>query len=494
MVEFVPKSWWQRNRARVLAAAVALVLVASAGVVVAWWTGRCANGVSRIGDECIGVTDGSYAFDDELAEVTRKIKAENDWVLQQPRPHVSIVYLAPMTLTEGDTITMASTRNGLEGAYLSQRRANRTAGWHGDSPLIRILLANPGSQFKQWEPVTRQIVGMRDSGSEPVVAVAGLGQSHEGTANAITALTRSRMPMVGATVTADGFTDRIDGGRSWMIRVAPPNSAQVRAVVDRLADTRSAMLVQDDNQSDVFARNLNENFSREYPRDGRELLQPQIYDSSLDTANSFSTIVTNICVAQPDAIFFSGRFGDLKDLLAALNARICGKRNLRVVTLDSLVNIAGIDKIKEQLSNMRLEYTQLAAPKAWDGRDQYFSTSATNDFRNLLASEFYRQPGDEEAAIMSYDAVGVAATAIRRAAENATQNPAPPVTSDAVFQQFYAMNGASVVPGASGWISLNERGDPQQKALSFFTLTGNGFAPGSPEVVSDTGLPLDPGL
>ncbi|MEV0705859.1 caspase family protein [Saccharopolyspora sp. NPDC050389] len=55
------KWWWKRNRAKTLAAVTSLIVVASMIVVGSWWAGRCAPGVARIGDECVGVTDGFRA-------------------------------------------------------------------------------------------------------------------------------------------------------------------------------------------------------------------------------------------------------------------------------------------------------------------------------------------------------------------------------------------------------------------------------------------------
>ncbi|GAA0503293.1 ABC transporter substrate-binding protein [Saccharopolyspora subtropica] len=496
MANYVERTWWQQHRMKVLAVAAVVLLLAGGGVFWVWQAGRCAAGVDRLGPdgECIGISDGSFEFHPMLADVQRKIKEENDWVLAQGRPYVSIVYLAPMTLAEGDTVTVEATRNALRGAYIAQLRANHDGGWEGDFPLIRLLPANPGTRFQQWEPVVERIRQAQHS-DDRVVAVAGLGQSHEGTARAIERLAEYRIPMVGATITADVFTEAERQGRfTGLMRVAPSNTEQVRAMVRRLAGTRRAMLVQDANQSDLLANNLAEAFNSEYPRDGRQLIRPEIYDSSLGTANTFPAMVRNICAARPDAIFFSGRYRDLALLMGALKNRPCPDLRLRVLALDSVVDLAGVDEVRRTLSpNTTLEYTHLSTPRAWDAAPWAFDQEAIRYFRDPQLRTSYRNVFRDDSAgdgmaIASFDAVGVTITAIRRAAGSGQDAAA--ITAETVAEQFHVMHGSEAVPGASGWLSFDATGHPEDKALSVFTLSiddGRSAGQNLPDVVSASG-------
>lgn len=507
---YLEQKWWRKNRRKMLVLSAVVVLVV-AGVMTWRWQQRswewqqrwCAAGIERVAEtgECVGISDGAFKFHAELTDVLAKIEQENNRVETSGVGYVSVVYLAPMTLTGGDTITTTSTRNGLQGAYLAQLRANDSVlrkqpgssetGWGGNFPLIRLLPANPGSKFEQWEPVVRQI---KDAQFTPdrVVAVAGLGQSHKGTEETIHELSEAGIAMVGATITVDSFTEGERQGRlSGLVRVAPSNTEQVQAVVEqRLAGTRRAMLVQDENQFDLLATNLADAFNEVYPRTGGQLLRPETYNTELGSStNAFDPIARNICVARPDVLFFSGRYLDLKTLLTVLSKPPCADLKLRVVTLDSVVDIAGVDSIRDSLSpGITVEYTHLSSPAAWDVAPGAFDQSVVDYFRDGYFREFQDDTAGDGMATTSFDAVGVAVTAIQRAA--GTTHNVDVVTTQRVTSQFHQMHGTDQVAGASGMLSFDCVGHPEDKPISVFSLKADDRRPTSeirPEVVSASG-------
>lgn len=450
---------------------VAIVLGLVAAGLAGWrWqvlSGRCADGVDKVGprDECVGITDGSYVFDSELRDVLGKIREQNDWVLEQNRDHVAIVYFEPMTLIDNDTTNYELVRHSLQGAYLSQYRANHPngKGWEGETPLVRLLPANPGSQAVHWEHVLDQIEKRRDT--DRIVAVAGLGQSLDGTRRAIDRLSELDIPMVGAIITADGFSE-VEG----LARVAPTNTDEVNALVTHLAgDTNRAMLVRDTNIEDTFAINLAERFEQRYPYQdpddpgrARKLVTPiEEFESSNDPGNLFQGIAPEICFAEPDAIFFAGRFRDLKRFLQVLAERPCPDDPMRVVTGDSIVDLAGNDDIRATLqTGITLEYLHLADHNAWSTyeADKLFGSESigifTGDGDGHFHSVFPGESLDDGVAIMAFDAVGTAVSGVRRITDGG----------------FDRLHGQSAVRGASGLISLGS-GDPDRKLMSLLTLT-----------------------
>ncbi|HEU5469182.1 MAG TPA: hypothetical protein VFV67_00905 [Actinophytocola sp.] len=442
---------------------------------------QCAEGVERHGprNECVGLTDGSYLFAPELRDIQAKILAENNWVLQQGKEYVNMAYFEPMTLVDNDVTTYQAVRHGLQGAYLSQRRANRTSEWNGEVPLIRLLLANPGSQARQWEPVVDRIVGGQGA-TDKVVAVAGLGQSIGGTLPAAKRLSEHKILMVGSVITADHFSDV-----NHLARVVPTNTNEISAIVEHLKiDTKRAMLVQDINLTDQFATNLGEVFANLYPGDGRTLVMPiEEYESSDDDTNNFQRIAPEICFASPDAIFFAGRFRDLIRFLDVLAQRPCPNLLMRVVTGDTIVDLVNREDVRRSLAaNIQLKHLHLAYSPAWDGsNNDFFPQRSTEYFTQtggdgFFRSEFPNESLDDGLAILAFDAVGTAVSAIREG------------------NDFTRLHGQSAVPGASGWISLNS-GDPDRKAMSLLTLTA---APGDTrtsvqrEVISCSGTPFQP--
>src|SRR4051812_21308849 len=116
-----PTAFKVRVAAIVVTVVGVIVLVA---VLVSSRAGRCGTGVHRHGGECVGVTDGRYAFSGDLKDVTDRIRAENQWVERHStknRPAVSIAYLLPIPHSEA--ALSATYRHELQGAYLAVRRA-----------------------------------------------------------------------------------------------------------------------------------------------------------------------------------------------------------------------------------------------------------------------------------------------------------------------------------------------------------------------------------
>lgn len=471
-----------RKWIKVAAVAVAVVVIAG-GIVylVRRDTTRCADGVARHGphNECVGVSDGSYVFAEELRQAEEKIRAENDWVLRQHREYVNIAYLEPMTLVDNDVTTYTAVRHGLEGAYLAQRRANRTNEWNGEKPLVRLLLANPGSQARQWQPVIDQLAGATDPTGK-VAAVAGLGQSIGGTLDATKRLSEHKMIMVGQVITANDFSD-VDR----LARVVPTNTNEISALVEHLKiDTKRAMLIQDTNRDDQFATNFGELFRKFYPQDGRLLIEPvEEYESSDENTNNFQRIAPEICVANPDAILFAGRFRDLTRFLDVLAHRPCPQVRLRILTGDTILDVTGNEQVRRDLgANIQLEYLHLADSHAWEipGWDPALNQSTayftTPHGDGTFRGEFPGESLDDGLAVLAFDAVGTAVSSVREGAD------------------LTRLHDQSAIAGASGWISLNS-GDPERKAMSLLTLTA---APGATtttvtrKITSCTGTPFQP--
>ncbi|MFD0428272.1 hypothetical protein ACFQ60_09480 [Streptomyces zhihengii] len=103
----------------------------------------CGQGIEERGPdgrkECTGVTDGSFVFADNLAAVSARIKAENERVRDEP--HVSVAVMLPMTAAQ--PFEQRKTLHEVQGAYLAQYRANHDS--NSKKPAIRLLLANPAA-------------------------------------------------------------------------------------------------------------------------------------------------------------------------------------------------------------------------------------------------------------------------------------------------------------------------------------------------------------
>ncbi|WP_306362217.1 ABC transporter substrate-binding protein [Nocardia sp. CC227C] len=439
----------------------------------------CGPGVTRTGEsgECTGVTDGSYVFDPELEHVQRLIHAENQDVARRDENHVSVAVLLPMTLRPGDTVTMPWVRHQLQGAYLAQHTANHDVGASGGRPLVRLLLANPGSGLRDWRRVLGEL--HRRTDGDRIVAVTGIGLSTENARAAMEQLSESRMPMFASTLTADDLT-----GIRGFVRVSPTNSTQARAVADYLKPQhRTALLVQDRNPRDHYPQTLATAFAEGFVDAGHRLAAPTEWylSDAGSVANTFSLMLPNICAAKPDVLYFAGRGAHATLLIKALAERQCRDVPMTVATADDLSQYAAQDDALRRAleSGVRVVYTGLAHPRAWQVRPEDFSAGAMAKFTDSCDTCYPTLfPGDsldDGVAIIAYDAVQAAAWSIRSAAGDTVAD----VGATDVLQVMNRLHGRSAISGAGGPIAFDEVGNPIGKPIPVLELrvdAGPGFA------------------
>lgn len=456
-----------------VASIVVVLLVASVAVyLVVVESGKpeqCADGVEKHGPraECVGVTDGSFVFMDSLRDVQEKIQRENADVTASGKPYVSIALFVPMTLDNPNLVTPEWVRHHLQGAYLAQHLANHSTAL-GGPPMVRLLLANPGSQLKQWAPVVAQIERRKDA--ENIVAVTGIGLSLDHARDAMRELSKMQMPIIASTLTADDLSS-IPG----FLRVSPTNSAGTRAMAGYLKPlARTAVLVRDENPDDHYSKTLAAMFPKHFEDESHDMVgRPERFNSKLpNVENAFLHMMPNICHHAPDVVFFAGRAAYLSPFIAQLATRSCLDRPIIVATGDDLsIVTARPDAVRRALgSNITVIHTELAHPKAWAAQPKRFAPESVANFVESCQSCFPRlfpgEPLDDGVAIMAHDA---ALTAVRAARISAGPDPRK-VSHKDVLQAMYGLHDAQAVQGASGALSFDERGDPISKLVPVMKL------------------------
>lgn len=498
----VPVSPRRRNRLltalAVAAAAAVIAAVVGRGVVSSYLAGRaeqsreCAPGVERVGpaNECVGVTDGAYTFTTNLRDVEARIHEENAAIARLQ--HVSIAYLIPMTVTSTEPTTPDVVRHQVEGAYIAQVRANGTRA-QGDYPLVRLLLANTGSQGQQWKPVVEDLV-RRVGTDDHLVAVAGLGLSLDTTRQVVAFLHLHQIPMVGAVFTADNLGSLPDGTRmNELVRVAPTNSDEARAAIAyaRGTSVRTALLVRDDNASDLYANNLAEAFQGLAGRDGPPLVGRGVERFRADlqgVGTTFYQMRPAICAARPQMIYFAGRALDLQTFTETMADRECPDLPINIFSGDTANNLAQTlsrsspaqERLRAALGKgIEITYTGLAHPHEWDGATGDAKVDAQNfdAFRVRFQSAFRDDTLDWE-AMMGHDAVLTAVTAIRKIAP-AYGGPADAaVTTQEMVQEWNRLDTV-IVQGAAGRVSFDEnnptnKGNPISRPIPILRLNADG--------------------
>ncbi|GAB3429277.1 hypothetical protein GCM10027569_73950 [Flindersiella endophytica] len=419
-------------------------------------------------------------FRRDLADVEAKIRRENRWVRQQ-ESYVSVVLLGPITRGKNDIISAEGILHQLQGAFVAQRAANRTK-QYGGTPYVQLLIANSGSRAQQWQYAVEEIKH-RGGSSDRVVAVVELGPSTPELQAGAVALAaygeRNPIPVVGSVITADQVAVS-KAGLPTLVRVAPTNSQEGAAAATyakQALGARTALLIQD--VDDLYSKSLATAFVREFADTShRFVARPESYSSGLDDpdpANLVLNMRPEICGGggeKPDVVYFAGRSSALEALLDQLGAHPCDNdRPVTILTGDDASNLpAGRMRAGIEEGLVQLRFTSLAHPDMWkpgDGRDPLamrFTDAETSDSFPAL---FQGESLDDGLAIMGHDAVLVTVRAIR-----ATHRNVIPANVTQQLSQLHGRSGAVV--GASGAISFDQRGNPEDKTMAILQLRGNG--------------------
>jgi len=479
---------------QVLVVAVAVALVVTVIVIFGpSWFADCDPGLTETDDaQCVGVSNGAASISTELTDVLGKIRAENEWVAaqgqgapgddQKPVQAVSVAILLPMPRPGADIDFAAALRHALEGAHLAQRLANHTATF-GDSPSVRLLVANSGERSAYWKEVVDSLLTMRPGGSndQRLVAVVASGQSLTSTRYAVDALVGASMPVVSDRLTGDRLTSAAPSPSIPLVRVAPRNSDQAAASAAFLKpETATAMLVQDINPEDTYASSLGQAFQQSYVDASHRLIgRTANYNGALPgVGNAMGGIVREICALRPDVVFFAGRSDALGALVQALPSRTCPEFPVRIVTADDAVDFStavrrGNSALRDGLAaNASVNYTTLAHPEAWNAVQAAFSAQSVAALRGSCEQYCYPRlfpRGDltDGAAIMGFDAMLLIVRAVRTS-DGINHSP------ELIIQYLPRIHDAESIPGASGWISLSENGEATNKAVPIVRIDADG--------------------
>ncbi|MFE7615193.1 hypothetical protein [Streptomyces sp. NPDC057496] len=485
---------WYTTRQKVVSSVVAGALVVTGG----WYAfGRitapedrsCAKGVERpVGsEECVGVADGgTYDFgQSQLTDVVAAIARENA-TLKTGR-YATVALLLPLTST--DRAMRTKMQHELQGAFAAQYRANRLS--NDQVPKIRLILANSGKNSLLWRPAVERLKKMTGA-PDHLRAVSGVATSSTEIKSAVRELTAAHIAVVGTTITADDIangprTDPFPG----LARVSPTNRDEAAALAHfGQVKAEKALLVQDTRTGDHYTDTLRTAFTR-LVRGTR--YQPQLFTSRSDpndegnTANTFRDITHLICDTEDaDTVFFAGRHIQLRQFINALGGRGCQDRPFTILTGDEGSYLGSDKKLDRNALRQKVtvRYASLAHPDAWaetsaKGRATTGGSPGDyQDFLDLLATLSEAPAGPigptrhedltDGQLIIAHDAMTLAVQAIRRASPGGRV----PELVD-VGEQWSRVNGSLKVSGASGWICLDNHGNPYNKAVPVVELSAD---------------------
>lgn len=357
----------------------------TACAVFAWSSFRkpdtCADGIERIGGECIGVNGEGYDFGTpEIRDVARAIARENKRI--EGQPYVTVAMMLPLQSERAEL--RRQMRSDLQGAYLGQRQANEG---EGEPPKIRLVLANPGRNYGQQKEVVDTLLRMADSTEDRLRAVTGFNLSLDATEEAVERLTEHQVPVLASRISGDGIAneDSADGMAKLrfpgLARILPTNHDAAQALAnfngERGRENVKTVLVYD-KRSDAYNESLAKAFSgieeEGPPGPAAMSFESPAIDEPGSTGNQFTQIANNICDSEADTIYFAGRTLHLRIFALKLAQVGCKDRHYTIVSGSDAASLrqAMTGKDWEQLrgedgrAKVTVQYAAPAHPDAWN--------------------------------------------------------------------------------------------------------------------------------
>ncbi|MGW7523349.1 amino acid ABC transporter substrate-binding protein [Streptomyces sp. NPDC054783] len=470
----------------------------------------CTEGVERIGGECVGVNGEGYDFGTpEIRQVARAIARENRKI--QGQPHVTVAMMLP--LQSDKAALRREMRSDLQGAYLGQLEANEG---EGEPPKIRLVLANPGRDYRHQSTVVDTLLRMAGSPGDRLRAVTGFNLSLDATQAAVRRLTDHRIPVLASRITGDQIAnaDGADGMAKprfpGLARIIPANHDVAQALADfngAQGRENSRTVLVYDKRPDGYDESLAKAFSgiRETGAPGPAAMpftSPAI-DEAGSTGNQFTQIANNICDSEADTVYFAGRTLHLRLFALKLAQVGCENRHYTIISGSDAASLQQnmTDGDWQQLrgadgrAKVTVQYAAPAHPDAWstelaawkkrfkaahhreptgDELPQYLTEpqAALDDLKKLIgttkATDLGSAPNlDDSRTMLVYDGLVTIGTALHQVQSgDAARMPA----LDDVGGEWSQLQSRHRVQGTSGLICLTSAGNPYDKPVAVVEL------------------------
>ncbi|MCD0442936.1 hypothetical protein LO763_04760 [Glycomyces sp. A-F 0318] len=421
-------------------------------------------------ERCLPVSDGANCQDPVLMPACDAIARQNEAV-GTDEPAFTLALALPMTFEGDDANVPQDILNQMQGAAAAQALINQ-----GQSPKMRLLLADLGSNNSAWEPAADAVLERRRDHN--IIGVTGLSSSFETTKRFIDRMSQEGLVVMGSTITGDSMlTDGSEENSSF--RVGPTNTQEataLAALVRERSDLCTVFNVSDSDRGYDYAITLNEAFKREQEAAGcaEDPPRPFAYDGSVITElnpSSFTQTVEDVCaeIESDSYLFFAGlsRFA-LPSLIRSLSLRdaACLQHEVTIITGDNAASIPHNRAVVNDLrgANVQLYYIGLAHPDQWASADEGFEDSAAlmagavEQLMHQFGADTNLENGQ---ALMSFEALYVTAL-------NA-QVQGPTVTAASLAEALREYSGRT----ATGPLRFDEFGNPVGKAMTVLTATTN---------------------
>ncbi|WP_412542230.1 hypothetical protein R8Z50_06820 [Longispora sp. K20-0274] len=394
-----------------------------------------------VGRECVGVSDGTYPFVndldvsrargpaelgqrrveiDRLTAVQATIADRNAEIVGSGRPFVTVMHLTAVTVASPSGALLKGAREQLEGVAVAQRELVESG-----TP-IRILIANAGYRMGQAPLVADLVVDM--AAREGVVAVIGMGQSLAPTKVAMGRLQAAGLPMVGSVTSDDDLPTLFP----LYHQVGPNNrreAAVAAAFVRHRLRTTKVRVYSSGDPADTYSANLAADAEAAFAAEGLVVELPgqgrYRTDSTANLPLPTSSQRGGEACAGDSLPFFAGREAELSEFLSGLS-QSCPSKRVRILADDDATRFV-LDGKLAGFPNVELRYLSFASSAALATGSGVTGCQPAR-FYQLYQELFGRQCDDalDGRALIGRDTVMVVAQAVARIQEHGAQIPVSP--------------------------------------------------------------------
>jgi len=447
----------------------------------------------QIGNECIGISDGSFKLDSSgfadastMSQAAQQARngdlsgANDSWAQargsgQAPQDAEPFIYrqnpkitgdnsqkyfdIVVVTMLSGNDASISIGQNELRGFAIAQNDYNYK---HTSGIPIRFLIANVGGDSNHADLVEQQIKQLANDDPHFVGILGWPASISPKITNVIQDLEQTRIPIISPTMTADQLSQL----SSYFFRMVPPNKKQAEAQVGLVEtafhdahptdkDTRPIRVAILTTKNSPNGLSLSQDFRDSVKQKGDDMISivlDQEYDRGLDS--QIKSLVERAVAQKADIIYLSGNSDEAKivlDRLAIKNPT----STIKVVGGDALDHIKDYPYADYPSSaSKRLYYTSFTPPP----QD---CQSVTDSFFRHYHETFNICP--DTSAMLAFDAANTIFYAMDQVMAKSN------LTRDHLWQALKSINDLHPSLGVTGTISF-DNGDRSNNIVKSFTV------------------------
>ena len=456
-------------------------------------------GVTSVDGECIGISDGRYAFDTNRSAGSYMLQAseslrngnlssavtgwkaahekdtndaepliyvENQRVLTSGTPYITVV----LGVSLGVKVLDGYSRDALQAAYVVQKACNEDPQLSGGKKL-RLLIANSGSGSNHSKDIASQIVKAAQY-DKTIVGVQGWTTSVT-TLNALSTLVQAHLPIVASDIASD----TLKGISPYFFRIENRIELNIPLAITYIKKQQAHQrLIIFRNPKDLYSVEASDSFTQQYNKDGYRIAATEDFQTGNETALT-QLVQSALEQYHPNLVYIpTTTVDDITTLLKAIPST-AEYANLKVLT-----GVEGYELVQPGMTfpdgYTRMLMSSSAFPDEWAmqalGHQEppfFKDYIAAYDPHDQHMSDPYTYRRANAETMMGYDALFLFLVANKHAIQQGKQNP----TGEDIQKALAQINGSQSFQGITGVISFGADHDPINRLHFVLHVVDGGY-------------------